>query len=206
VEIPKDDEYHDPNDEANPGSEVSGTSIDAAFGIFYSNKKLYAGLSVTHLLSPQLELDENYVLEIPRTYYFTAGYNIQLNNPLLELQPSVLIKTMELSSFFIENDTLVPVTKANTLKGMLTQTQVDVSLRMMYKKTFWGGIAWRKQDAVSILLGGKFKVIEVGYSFDYPISEFRKDSWGSHELFLKYTVDMGKKKPVRNKHKSVRIL
>jgi type IX secretion system PorP/SprF family membrane protein len=206
VEIPKDDDYHDPNDEAIPASDVSGTSLDASLGIYYSNKKFYAGLSVTHLLSPELELDDNYILEVPRTYYFTAGYNIQLNNPLLELRPSILVKTMELSSFFVENDTLVPVTKGNTLKGMLKQTQLDVSLRLIYKDMFWGGISWRKQDAVSLLLGGKFKMIEVGYSYDYPISRIRRDSWGSHELFLRYTVDLSKKKPIKNKHKSIRIL
>ena len=206
IKIPKEDDSFDPNDEAIPGSEVNGTSIDASLGVFYSNKKLYAGLSVTHLLSPELELNENSVLEIPRTYYFTAGYNIQLNNPLLELRPSILVKTMELSSYYVEADSLVPVTKGNTFKGMLSQTQLDVSMRMIYNNTFWGGVSWRKQDAVVVMLGGRFKMIEVGYSYDYPISAIRKESWGSHELFLRYTVDVSKKKSTKNKHKSVRIL
>jgi type IX secretion system PorP/SprF family membrane protein len=206
VYIPKDSEEHDPNDEAIPGSEVNGSSIDASFGIFYSNKKFYAGLSATHLLSPELELDENYILEIPRSYYFTAGYNIQLNNPLLELRPSVLVRAVEPSSFFIENDSLAPVTKENTLKALLSQTQVDVSLRMIYNKTFWGGVSWRKQDAVSIMLGGRFKMFEIGYAYEYPLSVMSKDTWGSHEIFLKYMVDLSKKKPTKNKHKSVRIL
>jgi len=205
VKIPVGDDF-DPNDEAIPGSEVNGTSIDASLGIFYSNKKMYAGLSVTHLLAPELELNENSILEIPRTYYFTAGYNIQLNNPLLELRPSILVKTMELSSFYVEADTLVPVTKGNTFKGMLNQTQLDVSMRMIYNNMFWGGLSWRKQDAVAVMLGGKFKMIEVGYSYDYPISDIIKESWGSHEIFLRYTVDVSKKKSTKNKHKSVRIL
>ena len=206
IKIPKNDDDFDPNDEAIPGSEVNGNSIDASLGVFYSNKKFYAGLSATHLLSPKLELNENSVLEIPRTYYFTAGYNIQLNNPLLELRPSILVKTMELSSFYVEADTLVPVTKGNTFKGMLSQTQLDISMRMIYNNTFWGGISWRKQDAVVVMLGGKFKMIELGYSYDYPISAIRKESWGSHELFLRYTVDVSKKKSTKNKHKSIRIL
>jgi hypothetical protein len=114
---------------------------------------------------------------------------------------------MELSSFYVEGDSLlVPVKKENMLKGMLAQTQVDISLRMVYNKFFWGGISWRKQDAVTIMLGGKFKMIEAGYSYDYPISRIRKSSWGSHELFIKYIVDLSKKKSVKNKHKSVRIL
>jgi type IX secretion system PorP/SprF family membrane protein len=206
VEIPDDDDYHDPNDEANPNTDISGTSIDASFGIYYSNKKLYAGLSVTHLLSPQLELDDNRFMEIPRTYYFTAGYNIQLNNPLIQLRPSILVKTMELSSYTVDNDTLVLVNKGNMLKGMLKQTQLDVSIRLIYKEMFWGGISWRKQDALSLLLGGKVMMFEVGYSYDYPLSMIRRDSWGSHELFLRYTLDLSKKKSNKNRHKSIRIL
>jgi type IX secretion system PorP/SprF family membrane protein len=207
VKIPSDNEFFDPNDNANPGSEISGNSIDVSLGIFYSKKNFYAGLSLTHLLSPKLVLNDSYILEIPRTYYFTAGYNIQLNNPLLELRSSLLVKTMELSSFYVEGDSLlVPVKKENILKGMLAQTQVDISLRMVYNKTFWGGISWRKQDAIVVMLGGKFKMIEAGYSYDYPISRIIKGSWGSHELFLKYSVDLSKKKSAKNKHKSVRIL
>ncbi|MDR0506043.1 MAG: type IX secretion system membrane protein PorP/SprF [Dysgonamonadaceae bacterium] len=206
VEIPKENDFFDPNDEANPGSQVTGTSIDAGLGIYFSKKNFYAGLSVTHLLSPKLELNSDYVLEIPRTYYLTAGYNIQLNNPLLELRPSILVKTVELSSFYVQGDSLlVPVEKGNMIKGLLAQTQVDISLRMIYNKTFWGGVSWRKNDAVVIMLGGKFKMIEAGYSYDYPVSRIIKGTWGSHEIFLKYVVDLSKKKSVK-KYKSVRIL
>jgi len=206
IDIPIDDEYHDPNDEAIPTTKVSGSSIDASFGIYYKGKNWYAGLSATHLLAPKLELDDNYILEIPRSYYFTAGYNIQLNNPLLELRSSVLLRTTELSSWTVEGDSLISVTESNTLKGMLKQSQIDVSLRMIYNKTFWGGISWRKGDALMILLGGKFKMLEVGYAYDFPISDIIKESSGSHELFVKYVLDMNLKKGTKSKHKSVRIL
>ncbi|MDR0412913.1 MAG: type IX secretion system membrane protein PorP/SprF [Dysgonamonadaceae bacterium] len=206
VEIPEDDESSDPNDEAIPLTQVSGNSIDGAFGIYYAAKNWYAGLSVTHLTAPQLELDENYLLEIPRSYYFTAGYNIALNNPLLELQPSVLLKTTEMSALRVEADSLVAETKQSAWKGMLKQTQLDVSLRMVYNKMFWGGLSWRKGDAVLVLLGGKFKMLEVGYAYDFPISDIIKGTSGSHELFIKYSIDMSLKKGKKNRHKSIRIL
>jgi type IX secretion system PorP/SprF family membrane protein len=207
VEIPDDNEYHNPNDEAIPLTEATGTSIDGSIGLFYKAKKGYAGLSVTHITAPKLELNENYILEIPRSYYFTAGYNIQLNNPLLELQPSILLKTAELSSLYIENDSLVKVTEKNTWKGMLKQTQLDVSLRMVYSKTFWGGLSWRKGESMMIMLGGKFKMIEVGYAYDVPLfSQLIKVSSGSHELYIKYVMDMTLNKGTKSKHKSVRIL
>ncbi|MDR0834294.1 MAG: type IX secretion system membrane protein PorP/SprF [Candidatus Symbiothrix sp.] len=205
VEIP-DDDFYDPNDEAIPRTKVSGSSIDAAFGVFYEKEKWYAGLSATHLLAPKLELDEKTTLEIPRTYYFTAGYNLTLSNPLIELKPSILVKTIEMSTQKVLADSLQEAGKPNALKGLWKQTQIDVSLRLVYNKTFWGGVSWRRDDALTLLLGGKFKVVEVGYAYDYPISDIIKVSSGSHELFIKYTVDLNKTKPQKGKYKSVRLL
>jgi len=205
VVIPQDD-YHQQTDEAIPTTLVSGHSIDGALGVFFSKEKWFAGLSVTHLLAPTLLLNDNYKSEIPRTYYFTAGYNIQLSNPLLELRPTVLVKTMEMSSLYLNDDSLLERVQANTLKAMLLNTQVDVSLRMVYNKQFWGGLSWRKGDAVMVMLGGKFKMIEAGYTYEYPISQIIKASTGSHELFIRYSMEMNFNKGVKNKHKSVRLL
>ena len=213
VKLPGDDDSENvesgssSNDEAIPSSTVSGSSIDAAFGLFYSKKdKGYVGISVTHLTAPKLELTDNIFLEIPRTYYFTAGYNIKLNNPLIELRPSVLMKTVELSSFYVESDSLVAVNKGNTLKGMWKQTQIDVSMRMVYNKSLWGGVSWRKDDAIVVMLGTQFKMFEIGYAYDFPISKIRTVSTGSHELFLRYSMDLDMKKGKKGNYKSVRIL
>jgi type IX secretion system PorP/SprF family membrane protein len=205
VEIPEDD-YHSSTDEGIPITLVSGNSIDASLGLFYSKEKWFAGLSVNHLLSPKIDLDENHIYEIPRSYYFVGGYNIQLNNPLLELQPSVLLKTMEMSSLYLDSDSLSVRVESNTLKAMLRNSQVSVSFRLIYDKKFWGGLSWRYGDAVALMLGGKFKMIEAGYAYDFPISRIIKVSTGSHELFLRYTMDLDLKKKGKYKHKSVRIL
>ncbi|MCC8146710.1 MAG: type IX secretion system membrane protein PorP/SprF [Bacteroidales bacterium] len=193
-------------DESFPGSEASATGFDGALGFFYSKPKWYVGLSATHLTAPKLELEDNIVLEIPRSYYFTAGYNIQLNNPLIELRPSVLIKTTEVSSFYVEGDSLLVPTKGNTLKAMWSQTQIDVSLRMVYNKFLWGGLSWRKEDAIIIMLGGRFKMFEIGYAYDFPISKIRTATTGSHEVFIKYAMDLDLKKGKKGNYKSVRIL
>ena len=205
VEIPEDD-YHEQQDDAIPTSLVSGSSIDASLGIFFSKEKWFAGLSVNHLLSPKLILSDNYVSEIPRSYYFVAGYNIQLNNPLLELRPTLLVKTMEMSSLYLDADSLIEKVETNTLKAMLLNTQVDVSIRMVYNKQLWGGLSWRKGDALTLMFGGKFKMIEAGYAYDFPISRIIKESTGSHEVFVRYSMDMNLDKKKKNKHKSVRIL
>ena len=205
VEIPTDD-YHEQKDEAIPTSLVSGSSIDGALGIFFSKEKWFAGLSVTHLLSPTITLNENYYFEIPRSYYFVAGYNIQLSNPLLELRPSLLVKTMEMSSLYLDADSLVEKVETNTMKAMLRNSQLDVSVRMIYNKQLWGGLSWRKGDALTLMFGGKFKMIEAGYAYDFPISRIIKESTGSHEIFIRYSMEIDLNKKVKNKYKSVRIL
>jgi len=194
--------------EAFPAGTVSGHSIDGSIGFFYSKdkEKWFAGLSVNHLLKPNINLDENHTFEIPRSYYFVAGYNIQLNNPLLELRPTVLLKTMEMSSLYLDPDSLTERVETNTLKAMLRNSQADVSIRMIYDKKFWGGLTYRYGDAIVLMLGGKFKSIEAGYAYDFPISRIVKVSTGSHELFLRYYMEMNLKKKGKYKHKSVRIL
>jgi len=205
VEIPEDD-YHSQTDEAIPTTQVSGTSVDVALGVFFSKEKWFAGLSVNHLLAPTLDLSDNYIFEIPRTYYFTAGHNIQLSNPLLELRPTLLVKTMEMSSLYLDGDSLVEKVETDVVKAMLRNTQIDISLRMVYNKLLWGGLSWRKGDAVTFMLGGKFKMIEAGYAYDFPISRIIKESTGSHEVFIRYSMEINLNKGTKNKHKSVRIL
>jgi type IX secretion system PorP/SprF family membrane protein len=206
VDIPKDDDYHSTSDESLPSDVVSGGGIDFSLGLFYSKEKWFTGLSVNHLLAPHIDLNENYIFEIPRSYYFVAGYNIQLNNPLLEVQPTLLLRTMQMSSYSLSPDSLTEKIKGNTLKAMLHNSQVDISIRMIYDKKFWGGLSWRYGDAVVLMLGGKFKMIEAGYAYDFPISRIIKVSTGSHELFLRYNMDLNLKKKGKYKHKSVRIL
>ena len=205
-EIPAEDDYHEEADESIPTTDVSGSAIDAAFGLMFSKPNWYVGFSATHLTAPQMELNENIVMEIPRAYYLTAGYNIQLNNPLLELRPTLLVKTTEMSPYMEQPDSVTDIITGNKIKAMVTMMQVDLSARMIYNKTLWCGLGWRKGDAAVISLGGKFKVIEAGYAYDFPISSMLKGSTGSHEIFIKYIVDLNKKKGNRNKHKSVRIL
>ena len=147
LDVPPGDEYHEESDEGIPTTDIAGSSIDAAFGLMFVKRKWYVGASVTHLLAPQLILDENIVMEVPRAYYLTAGYNIQLNNPLLELQPTLLLKTTQMSSY-AEPDSITKMIAGSTAKAMMTMMQIDLSARLIYNKTFWGGLGWRTRVAL----------------------------------------------------------
>lgn len=186
--IPEGDEYHESNDEAIPQTDVAGTALDLSGGIMFEHKWFWAGLSSTHVTAPtvslKIENDEEkiYEFDVNRLYYFMAGSNIPLKNTLFELQPSLMVKT-DLKFF-----------------------QAEATARVRYNKFLSGGLAYRHKDAVSVLLGANYKNFFISYSYDYPISDIRKASSGSHEIFVGYNLklDLGDKN--KNKHKSIRLM
>ncbi|MDR0824782.1 MAG: type IX secretion system membrane protein PorP/SprF [Prevotella sp.] len=155
--------------------------FDTGLGISWITPNYYIGVSATHLLEPRFDIDEEHSSYVARIYYAVGGYNIKLNNPLIELQPSVLFKSDAVTY------------------------QVDVTAKIEYNKMFNGGISWRKDDGFVFLLGVRIKSIDAGYSYDLSTSAISKVSNGSHELFIRYSMPVEKKKE-RHSGKSIRIL
>ena len=175
-------EFHQETDAAIPTEQVSGMGLDLNFGIYYNHKRFYAGFGMTHLTQPELQLDENAYTYIGRSFNLMGGYNIQLRNPLIELQPSVFLLT-DMQSF-----------------------HVDITARLEYNKMFNGGISYRVNESVGVMFGVKIGRFQAGYAYDFPITALGRASSGSHELCLRYAMKLNKTKTGKNRHKSVRIL
>lgn len=175
-------QFHQQQDQAIPNVQVSGMGMDIGAGLYYTHKKFYVGLGVTHLNKAEVRLDEYSSMYLSSTYNLIGGYNIQLRNPLYELQPSVFLKT-DMQSF-----------------------QADITARLVYNKMFNGGFSWRVNESVILLLGAKFGSFHVGYAYDFPTTPILKGTSGSHELMVSYKLKLKKSKSGKNKHKSVRIL
>ena len=173
---------HTPSDESIPKTSVSAMSMDFGVGAWYTLPQWYVGISSFHLSEPQIDLDEKSSVQLKRIYYLTAGGNILLRNPLLELQPSFL------------------------LKSTLQMSQLDMSVRLMYNKMFWGGVSYRWEDAVILMAGVQLKGIRFGYSYDISTSAMASVTSGSHELFASYALKLNLGPKMKNKHKSIRIL
>ena len=89
VFIPDDDDFHESTDEAIPTSDVTGSSVDLAAGLWVTHPKFYAGLSCSHLTAPVIKMkregsenteEQNYEFQFSRTLYFMAGSNIPIKN------------------------------------------------------------------------------------------------------------------------------
>lgn len=164
-----------------PENDESFLAPDISAGVYYQGLNYYAGISVTHLNQPKIKYSET-ATYVSREYYLTAGYVFQLPNPSLELIPSV----------FIVND------------GAATQYLATGMVR--YNKKIWGGVSYRISDAITGFAGVElYNGLKIGYGYDFPISEIRKGTSGSHEFVVSYSFDLALGKSV-TKYKSIRFL
>lgn len=180
--VPNGDGFTPPDqDPLIPVNKESVVAFDAGLGLFLRAEKYYAGFSVTHINQPKIKFSKGEPY-ISRHYYLTAGYTVQLPNPSLELLPS----------FFVYSD------------GKILQFNVTSIVR--YNKKVWGGVSYRAGDALIGMAGVElFNGIRIGYAYDFPLSDIRKSTSGSHEFMVNYCFDLGfGKSPMR--YKSIRFL
>ena len=172
------------DDPALEKTDVTGTALDLAAGLYFQHRNWYAGLSVQHAMEPSVDLGEKAIIDIARTYYFTGGYNIRLHNPFFTIHPSVLARTDGVGY------------------------RVDMTARVKYsyeKRLLYAGVAYSPTNSVTALIGGNFHGISIGYSYEAYTSAL-SFKHGSHELFVGYQTELDLIKKGRNKHQSVRIL
>lgn len=159
--------------------------FDMGLGLFYTYDNLYMGLSTTHLFHSDITYKgENIQInpDLITHYYMTAGYNVQLGNPLFEVIPS----------FLASSDGKV--------------TQLTINANVLYNKKIWGGVSYRTGDALIGMFGLElFNGLRVGYAYDFELNALRQYSGGSHELFLGYCFSL-KVDKVPQQYKSVRFL
>ncbi len=155
--------------------EKSALIPDANFGVYYTDKNLYAGISAMQLFQTPLKIGadkEGPGFKMIRHYFITAGYRFEVDRDIL-LEPSFLFKTTEK---FI--------------------SQIDVNLKGYFKENYWAGLSFRSGGSYSIIeesFNGKgssaiimagFKVDKYyfGYAFDYTFNAIGVRSYGSHEF------------------------
>ncbi len=151
----------------------SDFNFDMSLGLYAYSEYLFVGVGANQLFNNQIPYDiDNGVLttdgRLQSNFNFLLGSRIDLNTDW-EMVPSVLLKTV-----------------ANA------PMQWDLGLKMVYNNNFWGGFAYRNQDAVLGYLGLRFmQNFLVTYSYDWSTTDFSGQQSGTHEITLGYRFDFG---------------
>lgn len=154
------------------GDNVFTSNIQSKFipgvgaGLYWHSKDFFAGLSVPNLLSYKpntfLYLDLN-APQFQRHYFLDGGFNYAAS-PQIVLMPSVLLKYTQNAPF-----------------------EADFNLNVMMDSVITIGASYRTGDSFLGLV--QFYVVsnlKIGYAYDYPFTELRQYSAGTHEIMISY--------------------
>ncbi len=141
---------------------------DGKLGLWLYSSRLFMGASVHQVFSfPQENRQESTEFSVPLThhYYATLGYRLALDRDV-SLIPSLLLKT-----------------------AYRTPPQMDVNLKLRYQKMVWGGVSYRYQDAIAVMVGTTLREkFTLSYSYDASVTRLSNSSNGSHEVVLGLTL------------------
>ncbi len=178
------------NDDAVPtGSDLSTITFGIGAGFYYETNDYYIGLAASNLnrsdvIFSSSSADEWYAgFNVPH-YYLTGAYNIELPNPLFDLQPSVMLRS-DLSAYML-----------------------DINGTLYIKDKYWAGFGLRSSPrnfAAFNFLGGieLFNGLKLSYMLDINTSMLLVAPT-SHEILVTYSFNIEAKR--NQKYKSIRYL
>ncbi|MGA2408659.1 MAG: type IX secretion system membrane protein PorP/SprF [Bacteroidales bacterium] len=157
----------DPGDESYLSNSRVFVVPDFSFGVYYSNKNFFAGLSVPKLLGYKFNYNKNkYTISFnpgQHNYLFNTGYIFNLSQKV-KLFPSTLI-------------TISPGEKL----------LFDLNAYVGLNDRIWAGASYRNNRSLGALF--QFAInnqLRVAYTYDFDISNLGHYTNGSHEIMLRY--------------------
>ena len=156
----------DMNDQTLMGSEAYYVP-DANVGFYFWSSTYHAGLVFRHILNNRIKLSESVNRDssarLKPHIYLTGGYKYYINREWA-IEPSLILKKVWPAPF-----------------------QLDFNVRAWYKNMVWGGLSYRSQEALSIMIGYIYeRKIYIGYSYDIVLNPLGAHNFGSHEIMLGY--------------------
>ncbi len=140
-------------------------------GLYFSNQKFFAGVSVPYMLNNKLTSvgDVASQAQESRYYLLTSGAVLEINRDV-KVVPSVLFRVQEGNAVGMDLNTNVVLSDILTI-----------------------GASYRTENAVSAIMGLKFSEnLSMGYSYDINTSEIGQYSDGTHEFMVNYRIPYSK--------------
>ncbi|PKP51112.1 MAG: hypothetical protein CVT92_13600 [Bacteroidetes bacterium HGW-Bacteroidetes-1] len=144
-------------------------------------------------------------LQVPESYYF--GFSV---TSLLESKGKALSNTSTSGSFVGDRtfyavggyQFVVPWNSAYefhpavSVTSNLSSTQINMSGMVVYNNQFWGGVNYRLQESIGVMIGMKVLDLRLGYSYD--VNTLGIGVPGSHEISLGYCFKIKADKSTRS--------
>ena len=147
---------------------VSGTSLaDLSTGAWVYSKDFYAGLSVMQVFPQKIFSPQDNKGRLAQHYFLMGGVRIPFGyDNEFTFIPSAVAKIVYPAPFTF-----------------------DINAKLKYRDFVWGGISYRRTDAVAFLAGVLINSrIELSYSYDVNTSSLRRYNGGSHEIVVGYRI------------------
>ncbi|WP_445736674.1 PorP/SprF family type IX secretion system membrane protein [Mariniflexile sp.] len=152
-------------------------SPNVGLGAYLHTNKWYLGLSAPRILNNDYNKGKSGVLDFVAlervSYYLTGGYVFDLSTST-KFKPAVLLKA----------------TNGAPLS-------FDVTANFLFNEVFWIGGSYRFDEATAAIGAiADFQVskqFRIGYAYEYPISELRAYTSGTHEILLMYEIFKSKR-------------
>ncbi|WP_411766815.1 type IX secretion system membrane protein PorP/SprF [Winogradskyella sp. A3E31] len=137
-------------------------------GIYWHSERWYLGLSSPRILKSDYNGEDDFEALERLSYYATAGYVFDLSENV-KLKPAALLKA----------------TNGAPLS-------FDVTANFLFYDKFWIGGGYRvNQNASSLGMLADWQVskqLRIGYAYEYPLSDIRNYTSGTHEVILMFEV------------------
>lgn len=152
-------------------------SPNVGLGLYLHTNRWYVGMSAPRILNTDYNNGRNgtidYVALERISYYFTGGYVFDLNKTT-KFKPAVLLK--------------------GTNGAPLS---FDMTANFLFNDTFWLGGSYRiNESAEAFGIITDFQVSKqwrIGYAYEYPISELKSYTSGTHEILLMFELFKSKR-------------
>lgn len=158
-------EANDPKYQSFVSERSSLSMIDFNLGTYIYSDEFFFGYSTNQLLGDRIAFGNttNNILAIHHS--MMGGYTITANDNF-KITPSIMTKMV---------------------KG--APLSFDLNFKADYQDKYFGGVGFRNQDAISLMIGGYFMdQLVASYSYDLNTSVISGYSSGGHEIVLGYML------------------
>ncbi|MCB0445518.1 MAG: type IX secretion system membrane protein PorP/SprF [Gelidibacter sp.] len=142
-------------------------------GVYWNSNRWYIGLSAPRILNTDYNGSEEYEALERISYYFTGGYVFDLGETT-KFKPAFLLKA----------------TNGAPLS-------FDITANFLFNEVFWIGGAYRINERAAALGAiADFQIskqLRIGYAYEYPLSDLRPYTSGTHEVLLMFEIFKSKR-------------